>query len=250
MLHINSKSKSLILNLSNMKINYLKLGIMALMIMAGTAIQAQTTSTTDAGLSQGAGAGVSVKLIDNKGTIKYLQANNGITSITSTSAGSATTTTWQLGGTLVSNTNITTGTQEFKLTLNDGTNQGTFVLDGMVQESGAAAGTVGGAGWTLLTRDETTGQIKKLLATDLVNGVYTTYTQSPDAASGATIDIAVAGLPALTATTTLAKLFVYRNGAKLRSGTDFTASAGKVTITQSADIPMYDGDIVEVQYIK
>ena len=53
-----------------MKNKYLKGGILALMMIAGTALQAQTTATTDAGLVKGAGAGVSVKLIDNKGTIK------------------------------------------------------------------------------------------------------------------------------------------------------------------------------------
>ena len=58
-------------------------------------------------------------------------------------------------------------------------------------------------------------------------------------------------MPVLTAATTFAKLFVYRNGAKLRSGVDFVATANTVTITYSAsDLPMYSGDVVEVQYIK
>jgi len=58
-------------------------------------------------------------------------------------------------------------------------------------------------------------------------------------------------LPVLTAGTTLAKLYVYRNGAKLRSGTDFTATDDTVTITYSAtDLPMYAGDVIEIQYIK
>lgn len=234
-----------------MKINYIKLGIMALMIMAGTAIQAQQTTGSvgkQAAATLGSSTGY-IKVIDNKGTIKFLQSKNGITQFTDTAADGGIITTWQLGGTLTENVNITTGAQEFKLTLNDGTNQGTFVLDGVVQETGAAAGTVGGTGWTLLTRDETTGQVKKLLATDLVSGIYKTHTQATDAA--ANVAITVTGLPVLTGTTTLAKLFVYRNGAKLRSGTDFVATAGTVTITYSAtDMPMYAGDIVEVQYIK
>jgi hypothetical protein len=37
-----------------------------------------------------------VKVVDNKGTIKYFQSNNGITQITNTTA-DKTTTTWQLG---------------------------------------------------------------------------------------------------------------------------------------------------------
>ena len=235
-----------------MKINYIKLGIMALMIMAGTAIQAQQTSGSvgkQAAATLGSSTGY-VKVIDNKGTIKYLQSKNGITQFTDTAADGGVVTTWQLGGTLTEAVNITTGAQEFKLTLHDGTNQGTFVLDGVVQESGAAAGTITATtGWTLLTRDQATGQVKKLLVTDLVSGIYKTHTQSANAA--ANVAITVTGLPVLTAATTNAKLFVYRNGAKLRSGTDFVAIADTVTITYSAtDLPMYKDDVVEIQYIK
>ena len=231
-----------------MKNNYLKGGLFALMMIAGIAMQAQTTATTDAGLSNGAGDGVSVKLIDNKGTIKYLQTNNGITSITSTNSGSATTTTWQLGGTLNSDTNITTGDNEFKITLGSGDE---FVLDGVVQETGSAstATTIATSGWTILVRDETTGEVRKLLASDLVSGIRMEHVQVLDAS--ANVAITVLGLPVLTAGTTLAKLYVYRNGAKLRSGTDFTATADTVTITYSAtDLPMYAGDVIEIQYIK
>ena len=231
-----------------MKNNYLKGGLFALMMIAGIAMQAQTTATTDAGLSNGAGDGVSVKLIDNKGTIKYLQTNNGITSITSTNSGSATTTTWQLGGTLNSDTNITTGDNEFKITLDSGDE---FVLDGVVQETGSAstATTIATSGWTILVRDETTGEVRKLLASDLVSGIRMEHEQELDAS--ANVAITVLGLPVLTAGTTLAKLYVYRNGAKLRSGTDFTATADTVTITYSAtDLPMYAGDVIEIQYIK
>ena len=231
-----------------MKNNYLKGGLFALMMIAGIAMQAQTTATTDAGLSNGAGDGVSVKLIDNKGTIKYLQTNNGITSITSTNSGSATTTTWQLGGTLNSDTNITTGDNEFKITLGSGDE---FVLDGVVQETGSAstATTITTSGWTILVRDETTGEVRKLLASDLVSGIRMEHVQVLDAS--ANVAITVLGLPVLTAGTTLAKLYVYRNGAKLRSGTDFTATADTVTITYSAtDLPMYAGDVIEIQYIK
>jgi len=231
-----------------MKNNYLKGGLFALMMIAGIAMQAQTTATTDAGLSNGAGDGVSVKLIDNKGTIKYLQTNNGITSITSTNSGSATTTTWQLGGTLNSDTNITTGDNEFKITLDSGDE---FVLDGVVQETGSAstATTIATSGWTILVRDETTGEVRKLLASDLVSGIRMEHVQELDAS--ANVAITVLGLPVLTAGTTLAKLYVYRNGAKLRSGTDFTATDDTVTITYSAtDLPMYAGDVIEIQYIK
>ena len=228
-----------------MKNKFLKGGLLVLTMIAGTALQAQTTSATDASLVKDAGDGVSVKLIDNKGTIKYLQTNNGITSITSTTAGSATTTTWQLGGTLTDDTYIDV-------------NANVFALDGLQLETrsaatsapdGSDAATSTDTGWALIVRDEDTGELKKLLATDLISGIYKAYPQVADAV--ADVAITVTGLPVLTATTTLAKLFVYRNGAKLRSGTDFVATADTVTITYSAaDLPMYAGDVVEIQYIK
>lgn len=228
-----------------MKNNYVKRGLLALMLIAGTAIQAQTTTGAD-NVAQADAAGVSVKLIDNKGTIKYLQSNNGITTITSTEAGNKTTTTWQLGGSLLEDTYIDVSGKA-------------FALDGidLVDTAASAASTDAtnqsihgtGTGWTLLVRDEATGATKKLLATDLVSGIRVVHTQNADAA--ADVAITVTGLPALTAATTMAKLFVYRNGAKLRSGTDFVATADTVTITyDAADLPMYSGDVVEVQYIK
>ena len=242
MLHINSKSKSLILNLSNMKINYLKLGIMALMIMAGTAIQAQTTSTTAAGLSQGAGAGVSVKLIDNKGTIKYLQTNNGITSITSTTAGSATTTTWQLGGTLTDDTYIDVSGKAFAL-------NGIELVDGTTVAASTDATSLSshgtGTGWTLLIRDEATGKTQKMLATDLVQSGRADDTADAAEETANAIVITAVGVPLIDA-----KVWVYRNGAKLNAA-DYALTTDTVTVTEVASsLDLYEGDVFEVQWIK
>ena len=83
----------------------------------------------------------------------------------------------------------------------------------------------------------------------MVSGIRIVHTQGADAS--ADVAITVTGLPVLAAGTTFAKLFVYRNGAKLRAGVDFVATANTVTITYSAsDLPMYTGDVVEIQYIK
>jgi hypothetical protein len=100
-----------------------------------------------------------------------------------------------------------------------------------------------------------------MLLSDLliVDGIRVEYTQTGaggfvfDGAGNATADVAitVAGLPVLTVGSTYAKLFVYRNGVKLRTISDFVATAGVVTIQyDAADMPMYNGDIVEIQYIK
>jgi hypothetical protein len=184
-----------------------------------------------------------VKVVDNKGTIKYFQSNNGITQIVNTTA-NKTTTTWQLGGTLTDDTYIDVSGKA-------------FALDGIALASATAASSDAtdasshgtGTGWTLLVRDEATGATQKLLATDLISGIRVEHTQSADATGN--VPITVTGLPVLTAGTTDAKLFVFRNGAKLRTGSDFVATADTVTITYSStDLPMYAGDVVEIQYIK
>ena len=219
-----------------MKTNFLKIAFCATVMFCVNAVNAQSLT----GVAKGVKA---VKVVDNKGTIKYFQSSNGITQIVNTTS-DVTTTTWQLGGQLTDDTYI------------DATGK-VFGLDGIALETGAAStnATTGsihggaGTGWTLLVRDEATGATKKLAAESLVSGIKVDYTQVANAA--ANVDIAVAGLPVLTAGTTDAKLFVFRNGIKLRSAIDFAATAGKVTITYNAtDLPMYADDIVEVQYIK
>ncbi|MBB3123326.1 hypothetical protein FHS04_000823 [Mesoflavibacter sabulilitoris] len=232
-----------------MKTRILKFGMALTFILSNCMLHAQET-TTDIGKKSAVtlgGTNGSVKVIDNKGTIKYLQTANGLTTFTDTAPDGGIITTWQLGGTLNSNTNIETGDNEFKLTLDSGDE---FVLDGVIQETGVSADgtTIGTSGWTLLVRDEATGEVRKLLAEDIVSGIRVEYTQGTNAS--ADVDITVTGLPTLTSGTT-AKLFVYRNGAKLRFGTDFSVTADTVTITYSAtDLPMYSGDVIKIQYIK
>lgn len=219
-------------------------------------LHAQSTSSTAATLTKGNGDGVSVKLVDNKGTIKYLQTNNGITSISSTTAGSTTTTTWQLGGSLTDNTYIDVEGKVFSLDglqlidTSTGNPEDTASIDA-TDLSGHDAGTTTtlatGTGWTLVVRDEATGALKKLMAEDLVSGIYTLHTQTADAT--AAVAITVTGLPVLDDATTRAKLFVYRNGIKLREGTDFNATANTITTVHS-EVALLTGDLVEIQYIK
>jgi hypothetical protein len=255
--NFNSKIKTIMnksLNLNTLKNNYfkntLKLGMTAIFIMALGTANAQTTDATNTDINKGAGSIETVKLIDNKGTIKYLQSNNGITSITSTNTGSATTTTWQLGGTLVDATTITTSAT------------GTFTIDGeefnlkstelntldAATDATATVASGTGSGYTLLVRDEATGRIKKMLATELVSAIRVEYPQTTDNLTTDQV-ILVSGLPALIGASDLGKLFVFRNGAKLRVTEDFTVTSGQI-LTKFASVPMYTGDIVEIQYIK
>lgn len=208
----------------------------SLIMLGFTAANAQSTSDVSKTTA-------AVKVVDNKGTIKYFQSNNGITQIVNTTA-NQTTTTWQLGGTLTDDTYIDVSGKAFAL---DGIALASSTDASTDATTGSSHGT--GTGWTLLVRDEVTGATKKLLAADLISGIRVEHTQSADAT--ANVPITVTGLPVLMAGTTDAKLFVFRNGAKLRTGTDFAATANTVTITYSVtDLPMYSGDIIEIQYIK
>lgn len=234
--------------------NKFKIALLAVGFLAVGTVSAQTTTgditkQTNATLNS---TGTAVKVVDNKGTIKYLQAVNGLTSFTNTTPSGGVVTTWQLGGNLETNTSIGLGTNEFTI---DGVN---YKIENIAQTTGTAASATTAASdatnaneWTVLVRNEQTGNVEKILATDLlkVEGIRVEHTQGADAS--ADVDITVTGLPTLTAATTAAKLFVYRNGVKLRFGTDFSVTADTVTINyDAAELPMYSGDIVEIQYIK
>ena len=273
-----------------MKNNYVKGGLLALMLVAGTAIQAQETGgaigrqadavlggeTTSVALTPdatnpntvagNAGAtvqGGAIRVIDNKGTKKYLQVQNGITQVTDTAPDGGIITTWQLGGQLVSDTDIDFNANELSF---DNVLQTT---DNPAASATLSAGA-GGTGWTLLVRDEATGGIKKLLASDLIvsgQSVFTALAAAPNGiAVGAELafDVATAGsyngaaIAALTGSQiplpSYEKVWVYRNGAKLVANLDYTIAGSVVTLVPNATAPndwnVYTGDIVEIQYFK
>ena len=200
--------------------------------------QITNTSVKDTDINYSSATAVqsgSIKLIDNQGTIKYLQVKNGITSLTnaSASAGNETVTTLSLGGVLSTDTFIDASGV-------------VFGLKGSDQETGNAAtsSTLNTSGYTLAVFDEATGEIKKLLVSALdIVGASDTFVVA--ATPLTTYTVAVTGL-SLTA----GKTFVFRNGVKLTangSPPDYTTSGSTVTIDTS--IPLFSGDIIEVQYI-
>ena len=229
-------------NIMNITFNYTrgikKFGAIATLILAllvSAGIQAQNTTSEIAKKTEvdyGAAALTtdgSIRLIDNKGTIKYLQSSNGLTTLTNTSGTDVTTTTFQLGGTLTDNTYIDVNGNEFGLN-----NIAETALD--------AATAAGGTGFTLLVRDETTGNIKKLVLSDLdVLGSQEDYI----ATAGQTA-YALPGAPELT----LYKTYVYRNGAKLVAGTDYMLSATTGTVDlATTNFTVFAGDVIEIHYI-
>lgn len=181
-----------------------------------------------------------VRVIDNKGTIKYLQSSNGITTLTNSTA-DVTTTTWQLGGTLTTDTYIDVDGNVFALDGIDLTtaSASTNAVSGDDAQGGGATGT----GYTLLVRNEATGAIEKLLASGLILSGSSSYTA---VAIDETTD------PTITVTgisTTAAQVWVYRNGAKLVTGTDYTVATNSVTLV-STNYPIYTGDFFEIQWVK
>jgi hypothetical protein len=237
-----------------MKNNYLKLVMMAAVMLSASIGFAQTTTgdiTKQAGIINGTTTtGGTVKVIDNKGTIKYLQVANGITSLTNIT-NDITTTTYQLGGTLTDNTYIDVSGN-------------VFAIDGIALENGPAstdavdfdvanvAGGGAGTGWTFLVRDEATGETRKLKFDNFITSEYKSDTYSSSTATPGSMTFTISALPLA-----LSKTWVYRNGIKLISGIDYSVSPpNTLLITPPApsatnlDWQFYDGDFITVQVLK
>lgn len=240
-----------------MKNNYLKVGVLSLMLMAASAVQAQQVSgdvskTEDLGKSSVLNG--TVRVIDNKGTKKFLQVKNGLTLLTNTTPAGGIVSTWQLGGSLTDNTYIDATGKVFSLDglklVSSATAAATAATTQSIGSNGVAIAGSGTAstdtGWTVLIRDEATGEINKLLVSDLVKTGRNEVTATDGQASFPAVGVP-AGHPA-------SKVFVYRNGAKLRAGVDYnTTVADVITLDTSAAAPndwaVYAGDILEVQWI-
>lgn len=222
-------------------------GLFALLILAGTTAMAQNEGTaianqTEADYTSGSPeTNKSIRVIDNKGTIKYLQVANGITSLTNSSGANATTTTLQLGGTLTDNTYIDVNGKEFAFDGIDLIDTSTeSASTNAVSDDDAKGGSAAGSGFTLLVRDEGSGAVRKLKVSDLdIVGGNQNFTATADQGT-----YTVTGAPTLT----LYKTYVYRNGAKLVATTDYTVATNVVTLTKT-NHPVFAGDVIEVHYL-
>jgi len=229
------------------KRNLFKLAALtAVFALAGMFASAQITSPdgTDI-LVQSSGApgatGGTIKVIDNKGTVKYIQASNGITSFTNTATPGGVVTTFQLGGQLIDSTYIDV-------------NGNKFGIKGLT-----TAGT--GAGLQLVVIDGN-GALQKLNFTDLIQSGHEIYTIGTPAAAGSpghfantgdTYTFTVYGTITLP---TFKNVYVYRNGAKLLAGVDYTIGLTPydtfiITANATTDgFPLYAGDKIEIHFIK
>ena len=219
----------------------LLLGLMTLGMASAQQTSGDVAKQTDVdpGTTTTGGA---VRVIDNRGTIKYLQTQNGITTLSNTT-NNITTTTWQLGGTLTNDTFIDVDGNVFGL-------DGIELISSEVPSTNATTesdhGT--GTGYTILVRDEATGAIKKLLTSDL--NLIQSGQESFTATAGQTA-YPLTGSPVLPS---YSQVWVYRNGAKLIANVDYTVAASTVTLVPGGTAPndwdVYAGDVIEVQFVK
>jgi len=223
-----------------------------------TLANAQTTTgniTKQGNVVYGTGGTGAIKVIDNKGTVKYLQAQNGMTVFTNTS-NDVTTTTWQLGGTLTDNTYIDVNGKVFAL---DKLKLVTDVSTASTNASDVSThGT--GSGFTVLVRDEATGAVEKIKLSDLLNVTagHATFTiDGTTYAAGTTaISFDVTYGTTVTPTLNVNKVSVFRNGIKLVATTDYTVdtTTGKENYVKlvpvSAEWQFFTGDVIEVHWFK
>ena len=235
-----------------MKQNFVKLGLALMAIMTFSLGNAQQTTSATPAEQIGAGEKVgkssvlngTIRVIDNKGTKKFLQVKNGLTLLTDDTPDGGIVSTWQLGGTLTDNTFIDASGAIFAL---DGLELVDTSIDAPSTNAtdGSIASTATGTGWTVLVRDEATGETKKLLATDIVAAGQLTATATADNTAPVLADISI---PAI-----YQKVWVYRNGAKLVANVDYTVAAGAVTLVPGTTAPndwaIYADDVFEVQWI-
>ncbi|MDB2606854.1 hypothetical protein N9Y48_03640 [Zobellia sp.] len=222
--------------------NHLKALTFGSFLLASISLSAQQTSgdiTKEADVNPGTTTtGGAVRVIDNKGTIKYLQAKNGITLLSNTT-NDVTTTTWQLGGTLTDDTAIDVNGNDLGLDGLTLITTETASTDAVTETNGGDVNA--GTGYTLLVRDEATGTVKKLLASNLIQSGQELFTATADQTA-----YALTGSPSLP---DYSKVWVYRNGAKLIANVDYTVAASTVTLVEN-DYSIYAGDSIEVQYVK
>ncbi|WP_298496499.1 hypothetical protein [uncultured Algibacter sp.] len=230
-----------------MKNKFLKLGLALVAVLTFSLGNAQQI-TGDVGAGEKVGQSSvlngTIRVIDNKGTKKYLQVKNGLTLLTDATPDGGIVSTWQLGGALTDDTYIDASGAVFAL---DGLELVDTATDLASTDAtdGSSAATSTGTGWTVLVRDEATGETKKILATNLVAAGQLTATATAD---GTAPVLADGSIPAV-----YQKVWVYRNGAKLLANVDYTVAAGAVTLVPGGAAPndwaIYADDVFEVQWV-
>ena len=196
-------------------------------VQLGGALNQPTTITTTAanflavtGLQSGSNTTDSVMVVNpTTGQVKFISAASLFNALTFSNGLTKTGNLVELGGALTKPTTITTNaTNTLKVA---GLQSGSLATDSLVVVA-------------------TDGTLKRVTAESLLQSGDQNYT-----ATAAQATYAVTNMPA-----TASKVWVYRNGAKLLVGTDYTTTAGTVTLTGAMAALVEAGDVIEVQWVK
>ena len=194
--------------------------------LGGALIQPTTITTTAAnflaitGLQSGSNTTDSVMVVNpTTGQVKFISASSLFNALTFNNGLTKTGNLVELGGALTKVTTITTdATNVLKIA---GLQSGNLATDSLVVA--AADGT-----------------LKRVTAGSLLQSGDQNYTATAMQAT-----YSVTNMPA-----TVSKVWVFRNGAKLLVTTDYTTTAGTVTLTSAMAALVEVGDVIEVQWVK
>jgi VCBS repeat-containing protein len=172
------------------------------------------------GLQSGSTVTDSVMVVDgDTGALKWISASKLFNALTFENGLTKSGNTVKLGGALNEATTITT----------DATN--------VLKIEGLQAGNLGADSLVVTSAD---GTLKKVNRETVVQSGEVNITATLNQSS-----ITVANMPA-----SASKVWVFRNGAKLVAGEDYTTAAGEVTLTPTIDWSVLAGDNFEVQWVK
>ncbi|HLO55373.1 MAG TPA: hypothetical protein VK169_13845 [Saprospiraceae bacterium] len=172
------------------------------------------------GLQSGSTVTDSVMVVDgDTGALKWISASKLFNALTFENGLTKSGNTVKLGGALNEATTIIT----------DATN--------VLKIAGLQSGNLGADSLVVTSAD---GTLKKVNRETVVQSGEVNITATLNQSS-----ITVANMPA-----SASKVWVFRNGAKLVAGEDYTTAAGEVTLTPTVDWSVLAGDIFEVQWVK
>lgn len=194
--------------------------------LGGALVQPTTITTTAAnflaitGLQAGSNTTDSVMVVNPvSGQVKFISASSLFNALTFSNGLTKTGNIVELGGDLTKSTTIGTNIENtLKIT---GLQRGNLATDSLVVAS-------------------SDGTLKKVTAESLLQSGEQNYTASTGQAA-----YSVLNMPS-----SATKVWVFRNGAKLIPATDFTTTAGNVTLTTAMAVLVVAGDVIEVQWVK
>jgi len=189
------------------------------------------------GLQSGSGSTDSLMVVNpTTGQVKYISASSLFNSLTFSNGLTKTGDTVQLGGNLTKNTTI--GTNGKNLTIGVGGAAGDSL-----NITGLPSGNLSTD--SIVVVNGGTGKVAKVSAASLLQSGEATFT----AAGGTTETYAVTNIPA-----DVTRVWVYRNGVKLVTTTDYTVTGSSVKVeiggSGGGNVPLIAGDVIEVQWVK